>query len=85
MNAITSIKQILTSRLLPSMRSTPALGRWSLKYDEQVLQRVIDMANEDHCGCCVQVKPTHQHNGDTNAINNKKSNDNVNYYYPFII
>ena len=28
------------------------LGRWSLKYDEKILNRVIFLANEDHCGCC---------------------------------
>ncbi len=28
------------------------LGRWSLKYDEKVINRIVHQANEDHCGCC---------------------------------
>ena len=28
------------------------LGRWSLKYDERIVNRIVYLANEDHCGCC---------------------------------
>lgn len=31
----------------------PKLGRWSIQYDERLIHRKIDQANEDHCGCCV--------------------------------
>jgi hypothetical protein len=32
-----------------------ALGRWGIQYDEKVIDRKIVQANEDHCGCCVDV------------------------------
>ena len=32
------------------------LGRWSLKYDEKTVSRVVHQANEDHCGCCYEKK-----------------------------
>ena len=32
-----------------------ALGRWGIQYDEKVIARKIVQANEDHCGCCVDV------------------------------
>lgn len=28
------------------------LGRWNLKYNENVLNRIIYLANQDNCGCC---------------------------------
>jgi hypothetical protein len=31
----------------------PALGRWGIQYDKQIIDRKIIQANEDHCGCCV--------------------------------
>ena len=33
----------------------PALGRWGIQYDKQIIDRKIIQANEDHCGCCVDV------------------------------
>ena len=30
-----------------------ALGRWGIQYDQQIIDRKIVQANEDHCGCCV--------------------------------
>ncbi len=34
----------------------PRLGRWSLKYEESELWRVVRSANEDNCGCCEREK-----------------------------
>jgi hypothetical protein len=36
-----------------SATASPALGRWGIQYDERVIDRKINQANEDHCGCCV--------------------------------
>jgi hypothetical protein len=33
-------------------KSNIYLGRWNLKYDDSIINRVVRMANEDHCGCC---------------------------------
>ena len=32
----------------------PKLGRWSLVRDAKIVNRKVDLANEDHCGCCVE-------------------------------
>lgn len=34
-----------------------SLGRWSIQYDQAVIDRKIVQANEDHCGCCESLKP----------------------------
>lgn len=42
-----------------SMRAqstAPVLGRWSLEFSQQKLNRKVDLANEDHCGCCDDTK-----------------------------
>jgi hypothetical protein len=36
--------------------AAPVLGRWRIQYDEKVIDRKIVQANEDHCGCCVDVR-----------------------------
>jgi hypothetical protein len=28
------------------------LGRWSIHYDQKIIDRKIVQANEDNCGCC---------------------------------
>jgi hypothetical protein len=33
----------------------PPLGRWRLNYSEEALGKTIDLANEDHCGTCVNL------------------------------
>ena len=32
--------------------STVLLGRWSIVYCENTINKKIDLANEDHCGTC---------------------------------
>jgi hypothetical protein len=45
-------------RLLNTPLVIPALGRWNLNYTPAVVSRIVDQANEDHCGCCqVVVEP----------------------------
>lgn len=39
-------------RILFPPKQNINLGRWNLKYDEKILQRIVYLANEDHCGCC---------------------------------
>ena len=31
------------------------LGRWGIHYDPKVIDCKVFQANEDHCGCCVDV------------------------------
>jgi len=48
-------------RFFTNSKSSLDLGRWTLKYDEKVLNRIVYLANEDHCGCCEVI-----HNRDEN-------------------
>ena len=49
------------------------LGRWDIKYDTKVIDRKIDQANHDHCGCC-------------EIENIKKNDDNDDkYLIPFMV
>ncbi len=29
------------------------LGRWNIQYDEQIINKKVEQANEDHCGVCI--------------------------------
>jgi hypothetical protein len=40
--------------------NTNYLGRWSITYCRNTLNKRIDLANEDHCGVCYSTK---YHNG----------------------
>jgi hypothetical protein len=55
-----------------------ALGRWGIQYDKQIIDRKITQANEDHCGCCVDVVVVV---GDEtkNKKNNNKKKSTVQY------
>jgi hypothetical protein len=50
-----------------------ALGRWGIQYDKQIIDRKIIQANEDHCGCCVDVAVVGDETKKKNNNNNKKS------------
>lgn len=49
-------------RTLIKPKQTVSLGRWQLNYSEEILAQTIKLANEDHCGTCVNPpkapKPT---------------------------
>jgi hypothetical protein len=49
-----------------------ALGRWGIQYDQRIIDRKIIQANEDHCGCCVDVVVVGDETKKKNN-NNKKS------------
>jgi hypothetical protein len=40
----------------------PKLGRWSLIRDVKIINRKVDLANEDHCGCCIKRNDTYPKN-----------------------
>jgi hypothetical protein len=44
--------RILLRLFARSTLAEPALGRWQLAYIPQIINKKIDQANEDHCGCC---------------------------------
>lgn len=56
-----SFIQGLIARVSSSVKSqataaaAPVLGRWGIQYDQRIIDRKIIQANEDHCGCCVDV------------------------------
>lgn len=32
------------------------LGRWFIHYDQKIIDKKVDQANEDHCGCCNNIE-----------------------------
>lgn len=44
------------------------LGRWSLKYDENIIGKTVLLANEDNCGCCQEKPKSRISDYDTNYI-----------------
>jgi hypothetical protein len=47
MKIITKFKQIINNR-----QSKILLGRWNIIYCEKIINKKIDLSNEDHCGTC---------------------------------
>jgi len=33
----------------------PMLGRWKIQYDDNIVSRKVNQANEDHSSCCVNT------------------------------
>ena len=55
----------IIKKLIPKQIYNP-LGRWKIEICKKQINNKIDLANEDHCGCCVAPK-----NESTVAANNK--------------
>ena len=49
---INQIGQIIISVLSSNNDNRLMLGRWHIRKTEQEIAKVIQMANEDHCGTC---------------------------------
>jgi len=52
---IARVSSLVTAPSAAATTAPVALGRWGIQYDEKVIDRKIIQANEDHCGCCVDV------------------------------
>ncbi len=35
---------------------TYKLGRWTIHYEPRIIELKTKQANEDHCGCCFDIK-----------------------------
>ncbi len=57
----------------------PVLGRWGIQYDEKVIDRKIVQANEDHCGCCVDVRAAENPKKEAAATSAKKNSSVMRY------
>ncbi len=72
-----SIKSISFSISNPTVFdgvSQSILGRWLIEKDYKKVNRKLDLANEDHCGCCY-VEPETK----------KEEDSKEDYYLPFIL
>jgi len=73
------MNSLITKRLI-SIKSitvtfTPSiLGRWLIEKDYKKVNRKLDLANEDHCGCCYVELET-----------KKEEDSKEDYYLPFIL
>ena len=45
------IRRLIQQMLSP--REKNMLGRWRIGYSEETISKIIERANEDHCGTCV--------------------------------
>ena len=57
----------------------PKLGRWSIQYDNNIIHRKIDQANEDHCGCCVNEFVS----GEDIDVNEENPKEKEDYLIPY--
>jgi len=61
-------KSLLKNKLFTNNNVNKQLGRWSLKYDENIISKTVLLANEDNCGCCQEKQQPKIHDYDTNYI-----------------
>jgi hypothetical protein len=71
---ITKLKNFTPYIWLNSRPTQPKilLGRWTIDYCENKINKKIDFSNEDHCGTCNNNKNIYINNIDSNNINFKK-------------
>jgi hypothetical protein len=41
-----------------------ALGRWNIVYCDKIINKKLDLSNEDHCGSCTQYNASLLKNND---------------------
>lgn len=75
-----SIKRIISfyGKTKPSI----LLGRWSVQYDQRIIDRKINQANEDHCGCCIP-EPTESKAADLAKKTRDEKRDE--YLLPYVM
>lgn len=50
------IRNFMMRRNATAATVTPvALGRWGIQYDQKIIDYKVFQANEDNCGCCIDV------------------------------
>jgi len=60
-----------------------ALGRWGIQYDQKIIDCKVFQANEDHCGCCVDVKiNTRSNEAPRKGIHDEKTDE---YLLPYVV
>ena len=81
-NLRTRINGIMTMKSIAPV--TPvALGRWGIQYDQRIIDCKVFQANEDHCGCCVDVKiKTPLNEGYEKGIRDEKTDE---YLLPYVV
>ena len=62
------LASLLKSKIFTNNNITTKLGRWSLKYDENSIEKTVLLANEDNCGCCHEKQQSKICDYDTNHI-----------------
>ena len=76
-NFIARVNSLVETPSVAVTAATPVLGRWGIQYDEKVIDRKIIQANEDHCGCCVNVRSENPKNEREAAATSAKKNSSV--------
>ena len=79
-NFIARVNSLVVTPSVAVTAATPVSGRWGIQYDEKVIDRKIIQANEDHCGCCVDVRSENPKNEREEAATSAKKNSSVMRY-----
>lgn len=55
---ISNIIQFIKRAITPEspVKNPRLLGRWEIKYCKSTINKIVDLANEDHCGICYSTK-----------------------------
>ena len=63
--------------IFTKVQKQPLLGRWNISYDKNRLERIVYLANHDHCGPCgiINYDKKTFHN---NIVNNEKNAEKEN-------
>jgi hypothetical protein len=48
--------QIFLNIFKKETHSPIKIGRWNINYSQKIIDRKMDLSNEDHCGPCGQYK-----------------------------
>jgi len=71
-------KRLFSSLLIKHKNNNNMLGRWNIHYEEHIINKKVEQANEDHCGVCI-----------SNNLEKKQlfynDNDNDEEYYKVFI
>lgn len=60
-----TLSQMIVSKYFGEYTHTPKLGRWNIQYENHIIHRKIDQANEDHGVFYTELKETKQNKEET--------------------
>ncbi len=77
MKVITKLKNVIPNLWFNHWLNQPKvlLGRWNIDYCENIINKKLDLSNEDHCGACNNTTQSVINNIIDNKTHNFKTID----------